>query len=471
MSRVLRRHGARWLRAAGVAVVGVVATSMSAAQAATTVGSLSFTLTPLTVAGGNSEPEIASAANGSLGMVALDWNQPATNLWTGPFGSVPTFQGSVDTTLRKAGATTFGGGDADVDQGSTGTLHITDLDFFQNKGSGHFTLGVSAITCPNGNNPASFSLGACTAQILDTAGVDRPWITSDGMHVWISYHDSGNSSLIHVQRSDDDGLTWRKVADPVVGQAQTTGDATFNNVQGPLVADPSTHTLYDIYAAGERGELKGRTFTPDRVIVSKSTDGGSTWAASTVFHMFTAPNQGFGNVFPSLAADPTNGDLDAVWSDGHTVWLSTSTNQAGSWSSPVAVSTSSLGTALMPWPAAFNGTLDIVYYGTSATSNMDPTADWFVYMAQSTDGGATFTQSQVNSTTNHVGVVCTGGTSCGPGTRNLLDLFQVAIDPANGKAAIIYTDDTMATTPAPNFSCTGNQDPCPLPEAVLAQQN
>jgi len=44
---------------------------------------------------------------------------------------------------------------------------------------------------------------------------------------------------------------------------------------------------------------------------------------------------------------------------------------------------------------------------------------------------------------NHVGVVCTNGTGCSPGTRNLLDLFQDAIDPLNGLAAIIYTDDTL----------------------------
>ena len=53
-----------------------------------------------------------------------------------------------------------------------------------------------------------------------------------------------------------------------------------------------------------------------------------------------------------------------------------------------------------------------------------------------------------------------GGISCQPGTRNLLDLFQVAIDPQNGKSAIIYTDDTLTK------DSSGN----PLPQVVLAQQ-
>ena len=54
-------------------------------------------------------------------------------------------------------------------------------------------------------------------------GADRQWVTSEGTTVYISYHDAGNSTLVHVQRSDDDGLTWTKVGDPIepgVGDAQ-----------------------------------------------------------------------------------------------------------------------------------------------------------------------------------------------------------------------------------------------------------
>ena len=80
-------------------------------------------------------------------------------------------------------------------------------------------------------------------------------------------------------------------------------------------------------------------------------------------------------------------------------------------------------------------------------------------------------QNLVSNTPNHVGVVCTNGTGCSQGTRNLLDLFQVAIDPQNGDAAIIYTDDTLTTSTASgNFACMPNQTTCPLPQVVLAQQ-
>src|SRR5215469_3695874 len=114
--------------------------------------------------------------------------------------------------------------------------------------------------------------------------------------------------------------------------------------------------------------------------------------------------------------------------------------------------------AVFPWVAAHSGTVDVVYYGTSTANTAG--AMWNVYLAQTTDNGASFTQSLVSNKPNHVGVICTNGTGCAPGTRNLLDLFQVAIDPINESAAIVYVDDTLTK------DSSGN----PLPQTVLAQQ-
>ncbi len=104
--------------------------------------------------------------------------------------------------------------------------------------------------------------------------------------------------------------------------------------------------------------------------------------------------------------------------------------------------------------------MDLVYYATTASSQDDPSAVWNVYFAQTTDNGLNFTQSLVSITPNHMGVICMAGAACPqpqiPGTRNLLDLFKVAIDPQNGKAAVIYTDDIITA---------------PIPQVVLAQQN
>ncbi len=430
-------------------------------SATTSARRLSFTNTPLLRPDGNSEPEISVASNGTMAMVGLSLGlapdlQFGTSLWTGPFGSTPTFQGIIDAALQQPGRVEFGGEDADVDFGATGTLHFTTLLFLGNPTLVSGQLGVSAIACLNA--ASSFSTAGCHAQIIDLTESDRPWTTSDGARVFISYHDAGNSTLIHVQRSDDDGFTWRRVGDPIVGQGGLTGDATFNNDQGPVVADPLTHNVYDIYAAGEVGLLKAKTTDFDHIFVSRSADGGESWTAALVFHAATPI--GLNNVFPTLAVDPTNGKLHAAWSDAHTVFYATSSDQGVSWSPAVAVNVAPANTAVFPWIAAYNGVVDLVYYGTTAASKDDPAAVWNVFLAQTTNDGASFQQSRVSNTPNHVGVICTQGTGCARGTRNLLDLFKVAIDPERSRAAVIYTDDTISKT----------SSGAPLPQVVLAQQ-
>ena len=445
------RNGWVVLLALVLALVMAVSSVASAKPAGSSSG-ISFSTSVLLRPDGDSEPAVSIAPDGMVFYTALSWTEFFTNTWKAPFGSEPVFQVPIDAQIGPY----VGGLDADVDVGSTGTVHFSTLMGTLTAGGGISKLGVSAIACRNGD------LTNCKAQIIDASGADRQWITSDGTTVYISYHDSGSSTLIHVQRSDDDGFTWRSVASPIPGRDGNPADATFNSDQGPIVADPTTHSVFAIYAAGEAGLQKGTTADFNNVYVARSTDRGLTWISTLVHHalLFTALN----NIFPALAVDPTNGKVYASWSDAHTVWFSTSADHGSSWSAAVAVNSGQAATAVFPWIAAYRGQVDVVYYGTPADSKDDPNAVWDTYLARTTDDGARFTQVKVSDHPNHVGVICTQGTGCQRGTRNLLDLFEVAINPLNGKAVVIFTDDTLTTF------IRSDGTVAPLPQVIVSQE-
>lgn len=264
---------------AGLLVLVLIALPILA-SAATTNGTVTFNNVPLTIPAGSSEPSISIGSDGTMAIDALGWLFPfGTQLWTGSYGSTPTLRGAVDSAIHKANAVEFGGGDADVSISSDGTLHLTTLVILINKPFRAAQIAVSAINC---GQASSLSI-SCTAQIVDLAGNDRSWITTDGSTIYISYHDAKNSSLIRVQRSDNGGQSWNRVGDPIVGQGSTTGFATFNNIAGPIVADPSSHAVYDIYAAGQTGITKAKTTDFRHVFVARSFDSGKSWTSTLVY--------------------------------------------------------------------------------------------------------------------------------------------------------------------------------------------
>ena len=414
--------------------------------------------------GDAAEPALAIGPDGTITIMAgafehATWAGFHTKLWansngvTETRGAFQTFDHPTDRAVPSR--------DSDVEVNSTGTLHATtkvrlyDASLEAPPPGAVPAWAISAIRCPD-TASAGFDANDCSLQLIDEAttevgGLDRPWILASGEDVWIAYH---AASVIRVQHSPNDGLTWQ-----MVGSLVPSDDASgrrLDNRQGPLALDPVTGDLAMIYITID---LLGLAANPgagsEKVQVARSADNGATWASSVVHT--GGPEERLSNAFASFAIDQVSGVWHASWSDGQSVFAARSTD-GSAWSQPQAISTAPARFALMPWVAAALDVVDIAYYATDSLDGTDISNQWSVFLAQSHDEGLTYQQTIVNPEPHHLGVVCVDGADCPVESRLLLDLFEIAISPATAKSAIAYTDSTRGTT--------GSGDP--LPSVVLA---
>ena len=122
--------------------------------------------------------------------------------------------------------------------------------------------------------------------------------------------------------------------------------------------------------------------------------------------------------------------------------LARSNDQGRTWSAPVRVGRTT--TTVFPWVSAGDsGRIAVSYYGTNARGASPQTvpagSPWYVYSAYSTDGGRTFTEYRTTGVMQK-GPICTSGTGCAAGSRNLLDFFATAVD-ARGCLVTAYADN------------------------------
>ncbi|UUZ89550.1 glycoside hydrolase [Paenibacillus sp. P25] len=155
----------------------------------------------------------------------------------------------------------------------------------------------------------------------------------------------------------------------------------------------------------------------------RSLDGGATFQPEVVVSPVTlvpspppVPNYGFRCLtFPNVATDnsatATNGTVYAVWQDNRLgyadIFMSKSSDEGVTWTPPVKVTDSPAGSQNF-FPAVcvspITGRVHIVYYTNRVDGfNLD------VFVAQSSDGGNTFTNSRVTTVSSDPNAGSTGG--------------------------------------------------------------
>jgi hypothetical protein len=290
---------------------------------------------------------------------------------------------------------------------------------------GNNDTGVATLTSTDGGrtwgNPNLIKSDQGTSPVFEASQFfnDKESITADPVHAGTAYvvwdrlqapsHSPDAALHAHAFRgptwfskTTDGGKTWngtRAIFDP--GQnSQTIGNQ--------IVVDPRTGTLYDFF---ERLQTTGGPkFTPrgDSLGVMTSDDGGSTWSNPRVISATQTvddvdPNTGAalrtGGALPSVAIDPSTGQLYVVWEDarfaGGTVnqaVLSTSTDGGKTWTAPAAVSKVTGRPAFTPTVAVNSaGVVGVTYYDLRNLPAGDtttlPTDYWFT---ASSDHGKSF---------------------------------------------------------------------------------
>jgi hypothetical protein len=394
------------------------------------------------------EPSIIVAKDGTEYIVAPDGpgvREPAALGGGGTGGSLLWRSTNGGRSWQRLGSydVPTGGGDSDIAVTPNGTLYASGLSYV--------ACSTVATSTDKGDTWIPVPVAGCGRTPLLN---DRQWNATYGdKTVYTAIGDTVDTEI---------DLVRSVVDNPAVVPATTMTLSTKPNYQWPgtVAVDQRNGTVYTVWnTTGSPNDCDGApgaeackpaqasSKTPDQILVSVVKDGASSAPKPVV-----VANRRF-DTFDSFVVDAVDraGNVYVVWNERHPAqhqtWamLSVSHNGGRSWSTPVKVNRSP-ATTVFPWvTAGDNGRVAVSYYGTSATGKSPQTVGkasaWNVWSAFSTDGGRTFREYRTTPAMHH-GSICTSGTGCGTGTRNLLDFFETAADP-NGCLVTSYADNTV----------------------------
>lgn len=341
-----------------------------------------------------------------------------------------------------------GGGDSDIAVTPNGTLYASGLSY-----AACSTIGVST---DKGETWLDDPIAGCGhLPVLN----DRQWTATYGNStVDTAIGDSLEGNIDFVRSA---------VASPLVVPSTTLQLYTGGDYQWPgtVAVDQRRGTAYVVWntagdpnncdqsaGSGSCAPKAASTKAPDKIYVSAVPDRATVAPTPTV-----VASRAF-DTFDSFVTDAVDaaGNVYVVWSERHPAqqqtWtmLSVSRDGGHTWSAPAKVGRAP-STTVFPWVTAGDaGRIAVSYYGTTARGNspqkVPASALWSVYSSFSTDYGRSFAEYRTTGTMQK-GPICTSGTGCATGSRNLLDFFETAAD-EHGCLVTAYADNHTGASAA-----------------------
>jgi hypothetical protein len=280
-----------------------------------------------------------------------------------------------------------------VRNSTTGTIYMTTLAF---SGPGNIQLfrstdGGLTFTAPVNATPGVTFVDYSSTVVDNYAG-------GGNGNVYVATRIFSGAQGIELFRSTDGGLTFGPN-----GGVLLPGSIG-NNSQGPSVMIAPDHSVHVTW-------YEGLGLGTERIVTAASTDGGLTFSAPvTIATLSTSgvngdlgllgirSNTGFAssfrsNAFPQVAVDPITGYLYATFDNDPTgpdkgdIYLSISTDNGLTWTSPVRVNTD--GTTNDQWQPTLAVTPDGLHLGVFwYDRSLDPANNLIDYFGRICDIGA-----------------------------------------------------------------------------------
>lgn len=310
--------------------------------------------------------------------------------------------------------------------GGTSATSITDND-----GESYIPNVTTGLT--NGVDHQTIGAGPYRRNPVSTNGTPAVSATPATSYPNAWYYASQDIGFASLARSDDGGATYGP-AFPMYNLNQCGG------LHGHVKVAPD-----------------GTVYVPNKNCPAPNFpatgNGGQGFAVSEdnglTFTIRTVPGSGSGDSDPAIGIGAGGRVYFAYTASDKHMHVAVTDNKGVTFHDDQDIGTP-FGVKASVFPAAVagdNNRASVFFHGTGSTSGGNPTGDdtagifagtWYPYIATTCNGGQSWSVVRADNPVQQ-GVICTSGTTCPSGTRNLLDFMDLQVDRL-GRTVAGYAD-------------------------------